>query len=631
MIAQYPGTKSSWQGFDCYTFRYRGRECLIVAPDVEAPGRPWVWRAIFFGHEPQTDIALLQRGYHVAHMRDIAPLHGNAAAVGHWDAFYALLTDTLGFAPKAVLEGFSRGGLIIYNWAARNPDKVACMYGDAPVCDIRSWPGGKGAGHGSPPDWQQCKRAHRLSEASAAKFKGSPIDNLAPLAKAGVPILHVIGEADTAVPVAENSDIVEKRYRELGGPITVIRKPGCEHHPHSLKDPTPIVNFILRCTPGMAAVALEGIRGKVWHDLRDGLDNCRVAMETKKRARVAFLGGSITESRDGWRDLTCRNLQSRFPQTKFDFVNAGISSIDSTGDAFRTQRDVLARGPVDLLFIDASVNDLHNERDARARVRAMEGIIQQVRRRSPAADIVILCFIDARYLGVFARNEMPPVIASHLRVARHYRTASINLAKEVCDRISAGQFEWSDFRDCHPSPFGHQLYAKSIERMFDAAWAKPPATKPSPHAMPKPLDKRSYARAGLVDIVRAKRSAGWKIDECWKPSDGVGGREGFSNVPALVTQTPWQELSLRFSGTAVGMFVAAGPDAGVVNYCIDGGPKRTFDLYTRWSQWLHIPWAAMLDDDLPPGKHELFLWMDGQSNPASKGTACRIIHFLVNQ
>ena len=64
-----------------------------------------------------------------------------------------------------------------------------------------------------------------------------------------MPILSVCGEADRVVPFAENTAVLEKRYRELGGPIEVIRKPGVDHHPHSLKDPAPIVDFILKRAP----------------------------------------------------------------------------------------------------------------------------------------------------------------------------------------------------------------------------------------------------------------------------------------------------------------------------------------------------------------------------------------------
>jgi alpha-beta hydrolase superfamily lysophospholipase len=116
---------------------------------------------------------------------------------------------------------------------------------DAPVCDFKSWPGGKGTGPGSAVDWERCLKAYGFNEEQAIKYELNPVDNLSPLAKAKIPILAVIGDADEVVPVPENIDIVEKRYLALGGPIKVIRKPGGKHHPHSLKDPQPIVDFVL--------------------------------------------------------------------------------------------------------------------------------------------------------------------------------------------------------------------------------------------------------------------------------------------------------------------------------------------------------------------------------------------------
>ena len=78
------------------------------------------------------------------------------------------------------------------------------------------------------------------------KAKVNPIDGLEPLAASKVPLLHVVGDADKVVPVEENTTVLEKRYRKLGGPIEVIHKPGIGHHPHSLKPATRIVEFILR-------------------------------------------------------------------------------------------------------------------------------------------------------------------------------------------------------------------------------------------------------------------------------------------------------------------------------------------------------------------------------------------------
>jgi predicted esterase len=72
---------------------------------------------------------------------------------------------------------------------------------------------------------------------------------LEPLAKAGIPIIHVVGDLDKLVPVAENTAIAEKRYKEMGGVFVVIHKQ-VGHHPHSLEDPTPIVEFMEKHVEG---------------------------------------------------------------------------------------------------------------------------------------------------------------------------------------------------------------------------------------------------------------------------------------------------------------------------------------------------------------------------------------------
>jgi len=237
--------QSSWNGYTKLDFAVEGRAALLVLPKTPAPGKPWIWRTEFFGHEPQGDIALLGKGYHVAYV-NVQNLYGAPVALDAMDRFYAHVRQAYGLSAKPVLEGFSRGGLFAFNWAARHPDQVACLYVDAPVCDFKSWPGGKGKGKGSAGDWQRLLKVHGLTEEQALAYKLNPVDNLTPLAKAMIPILSVCGDADQVVPMAENTSLVEQRYKALGGHIEVIAKPNCDHHPHSLKDPTPIVEFVLK-------------------------------------------------------------------------------------------------------------------------------------------------------------------------------------------------------------------------------------------------------------------------------------------------------------------------------------------------------------------------------------------------
>jgi len=242
----FPGKASDWHGFTRYDFEVEGKPVLVVAPAEPAAGRPWVWHGEFFGHKPEPDIALLKRGFHIVYMQ-VPNLLGAPQAVTDWNAFYDELTGKYDFSKKAALVGLSRGGLYCYNWAAANPEKVACIYGDAPVCDFKSWPGGKGQGQGSPGDWELVLKVYGFkNEAEALAYDKNPVDNLAPLAKQKIPLLHVYGDADVVVPWEENTGVIAERYRKLGGEITMIAKPGIGHHPHGLDDPTPIVEFLAK-------------------------------------------------------------------------------------------------------------------------------------------------------------------------------------------------------------------------------------------------------------------------------------------------------------------------------------------------------------------------------------------------
>jgi pimeloyl-ACP methyl ester carboxylesterase len=239
------GTAAEWFGFARSDGSFEGKEYILVRPTQPAVGRPWIWRTEFFGHEPQADRSLLSNGWHVAYLR-VSDQYGAPVAIRAMHAFHEHLMATEQLAKRAVLEGFSRGGLYAFNYAAEHPRFVRALYLDAPVLDIRSWPGGKGAGKGDPGCWRQCLTAYGIEESGLDRFQSSPLDRIAPVAAARIPIISICGAADTVVPFAENTRILEQRYQKLNAPILVIAKPGLDHHPHSLPDPKPIVDFLLQ-------------------------------------------------------------------------------------------------------------------------------------------------------------------------------------------------------------------------------------------------------------------------------------------------------------------------------------------------------------------------------------------------
>jgi lysophospholipase L1-like esterase/pimeloyl-ACP methyl ester carboxylesterase len=630
--ADWPGKRSEWNGYGRYDFEVNGHASYVITPKVAAPGRPWVWRARFPEYRAEIDIELLARGYHVGYT-DVAGLFGSPEALSRGDAFYEFVTERGGLAERVALEGVSRGGLFVYNWAARNPEKVACTYADTPVCDIRSWPGGLGVGRGHAPTWEACLRVYGLTEAEVETFEGNPIDHLQPLAEAGIPLMSVVTENDQIVPPIENTYVLRERYEALGGEIAVVSiaegtiESSGHHFP--LQDPGPGADFICAHTRGTP-------HGHEYFEMRGGLDRCRRVFEREGVGRVAFLGGSITYN-PGWRDLICADLQRRFADTEFDFVAAGIPSMGSTPGAFRLERDVLSQGGrVDLLFVEAAVNDAGNKRSATEQLRGMEGIVRHARRANPAMDIVMMHFVDPSKMETIRSGGTPEVIATHERVAEHYAVPSINLALEVTERIGAGEFTWKDdFRNLHPSPFGQKVYARSIRRLFDAAWGEADVEETvTPPAVPEPLDPFCYQAGRLVDIGAAELGQGWRYESTWRPTDGAATRAGFVAVPMLIAEDPGATLTFAFQGSAVGVFVAAGPDAGALEFRVDPdgdeGRWKKLDLFTPWSARLHLPWAHVLAAELGPGRHVLELRVSREKNEASRGHAVRVAHLLVN-
>ena len=223
--APFEGEKTAWHdGFDRYDFlldeasleitpfrRPEGegfgvkapdkgkRRCVVIAPGRPAPGNPWSWRGQYWDHEPQAEVELLRRGFHVAFIT-LDP--GKP-----WEAWYDYLTAKHGLSKKPAFVGMSKGGVNAYDWAAAHPEKVACIYADNPA------------------------------------IRPDAFARLGDLAKNDVALLNVCGSQDFLLE--RHTLAIEDRYHQLGGRITVMIKDGPAHHPHSLRDPKPIAAWVV--------------------------------------------------------------------------------------------------------------------------------------------------------------------------------------------------------------------------------------------------------------------------------------------------------------------------------------------------------------------------------------------------
>jgi predicted esterase len=210
-------------------FEVAGHTAFVILPAAENRythrPMPWVWYAPTLPNLPEARERwmferFLAAGIAIAGI-DIGESYGSPQGRAGFSAFYRELVERRGFSRKPCLLARSRGGLMHYNWAAEHPESVSGIAGIYPVCNLRSWPGlDKACG------------AYGLSreQLSNELAQHNPVDRLAPLAKAKVPIFHIHGDKDEVVPLSDNSGLLANRYRALGGSMRLRIAPGQGHN-----------------------------------------------------------------------------------------------------------------------------------------------------------------------------------------------------------------------------------------------------------------------------------------------------------------------------------------------------------------------------------------------------------------
>jgi Prolyl oligopeptidase family len=208
------------------TFEIDGHKAFVYAAPKPAPGRPWLWYA-----PTLNGVSIIQRKlYFESFMNagigiagfDLGEVRGAPASSAKFSLFYDEMVRR-GWAPKPILLGQSRGGLMMLAWAVRNPEKVRAFVGIYPVCNLASWPL-KNSKAATLADF-----AMPEAELLANLRQLNPVDNLQGLLTNKVPMFVVHGDSDVVVPFDDNTRLLKERYKAGGGSITVKIIPGEGH------------------------------------------------------------------------------------------------------------------------------------------------------------------------------------------------------------------------------------------------------------------------------------------------------------------------------------------------------------------------------------------------------------------
>ncbi len=362
-----------------------------------------------------------------------------------------------------------------------------------------------------------------------------------------------------------------------------------------------------------------------------GVSNFIAKMEKDRTAHVAFIGGSITQNKSGHTKMVSDWFIERWPNVEFTFTNAGLSSTCSTTGAFRLDRDVLSKGSVDLLVVEFAVNDDQDANHGRtAAIRGLEGIFRQYFKANPTGDVISVQFVNPSILTKIQSGETALSVAAHKDVARHYDVPIVDVGIALAGEIAAGRMTWEkDYKDTHPNQTGYRFASELITRVVEDSVS---GETPKIMDLPEPLDPLSYANARMIDPQELSWLGGWKFETVSDKLLPLGTiRSDYLPYPALRSDSAGDYLYFTFSGTMLGAFVLAGPDAGVLEVSVDGGDWTKVDLYHTHSKGLNYPRSVVLADGLASSFHNAALRVAESRNPASQGNAVTVLYFEVNE
>ena len=451
--------RGDFHGFETLEFKWAGAACKVVMPRVTAAGRPWVWRARFWGHEPQFDRAMLERGWHVVYC-EVAGLLGGPEAMKRWGSLYELLHKS-GLSAKPFLEGMSRGGLPIYQWAKQFPQRTLGIYADNPVVDPQSWPGSRDHAH--------TRGATFGLQSAEAKQAWQQ------MASAGIPLLHVVGEADSVVPVEANTNVLERLYLQAGGSIKVIRKPGLDHHPHSLPNPQPIVDFALQaaglrinpCVIAQPSVEWRGNPagwgGGTWGNQHRAINQLG---KDNPNLDVIFFGDSITQS---WTGSAQRAGQMDGKRT-FDqyYGKRQAASFGLSGDRTEHLLWRIRNGNFDaidprVIVLMIGVNNINAGDDGHQVATGIHAVVEELRQREPQAEVVLLGCFPTNRAGSWERQQSEIV---HVEIAELGQREMVHyLDTRRLFQNADGSLNSVTMRSdgVHITPAGYRAWAEAME------------------------------------------------------------------------------------------------------------------------------------------------------------------------
>ena len=303
----------------------------------------------------------------------------------------------------------------------------------------------------------------------------------------------------------------------------------------------------------------------------DKLANTYYKLNTEKKLKVAYLGGSVTGGTGGtggysWAYATTEWFKQKFPSATIDAKNFAWGGTSSFWGYFRMSEDNTGRDNViafnpDIIFVEFSVNDAYAHITEMQSSYYMEGIVKKLRAAYPKCDIVIVFVTDKN-----RRDTEDKYIVAHKAVASHYGIPTINVGKALIEKISKTGAKWEDYVTdmVHPNNEGYKVYADCIADNLNKLLITSP-------------DKSGYKdHAKPANDLASNQSTGSYLIK----ADTITNQTGFSaiksnsvNCPSLggkhMLAKQGAKMTVEFEGRGLG-FLCDGGTGGKIKVTVAG-------------------------------------------------------------
>jgi Lysophospholipase L1 and related esterases len=344
--------------------------------------------------------------------------------------------------------------------------------------------------------------------------------------------------------------------------------------------------------------------------VRKGMAHIMHLLKTGQPARIAYIGGSITQGELCYRQQSAKFITERYPASRIQFLNAGVSGTGTDLGACRLGTQVLTHKP-DCIFIEFAVNG--------AFAPGMEGMVRQVIRDNPLTDICLIYTIKTGQTTDYANGSVPANIEGLEAIADRYGLTSVHLGLQAALMEKNNQLLWKGTKEqagkrllfstdgIHPLPEGGNLYAQAIARAFIKLEKQSlPVVKKQ---LPAPLLADNWEDAGMYaakDI--AQFDGAWEKMELEKASPFYRYRPWFPYI--MTSAKAGASFTFRFEGSAFGIFDIGGPEAGQLDIEVDG---KALPRINRFNAWCNNRYRGQYElISVAPGKHRVTIKLSAE-------------------